>query len=154
MHPPFSLKGFLSSGTPFMRGSSAAWASTHSQISFAVLETWGKGESMSDACLLLVPESIIEIFNNQKMQGGYVKNEWHIFLWAANQKAEELTGSLVVLTSFWSCSSSIFRMSLSDISRAILPWANKVTGSNVTSVTLAHFVCLFAFPNTSKKDYK
>jgi len=150
MHPPFSLKGFLSSGTPFTRGSSAAWASTHSQISFAVLETWGKEEKY----VRYVPFTgtwkhyinkinINEIFNKQKMQGGC--KEWmiHISLGCQiNQKAEELTGSLVFLTSFWSCSSSIFRMSLSDISRAILPWANKVIGSNVKSVILAHvFVC-------------
>lgn len=36
-----------------------------------------------------------------------------------------LTGSLGVETSFFSCSNSILRMSMSDISRAIFPWEGR-----------------------------
>lgn len=36
--PPFSLKGFLSSGTPLIKGSSADWASIKEIISGAVVE--------------------------------------------------------------------------------------------------------------------
>lgn len=39
VQPPFSLKGFLSSGTPFRSGSSPAMDSMYSLISLPVLET-------------------------------------------------------------------------------------------------------------------
>lgn len=49
VQPPFSLKGFLSSGTPFSSGSSPAMDSMYSLISLPVLETC-QGRRHSGGC--------------------------------------------------------------------------------------------------------
>lgn len=100
IQPPLSpLYGFLSSGTPLIRGSLGNRSSTKAMVSAQFAATcWRRRQT-------------------QRSSQTHLKYGGRTFRLPT---AEPLTAVLGVLTSFFSWSSSIFRISLSDISRAIL----------------------------------
>lgn len=129
IQPPLSpLYGFFSSGTPLIRGSFGSCSSTKAIISAQFAATWGSEGRQEQThglkCGYLFP--LIDIFNTMQ-DFGQIKVK---LLWSTldGNKTNPvltadvilLTGVLAVLTSLFSWSSSIFKISLSDISRAIL----------------------------------
>lgn len=112
--PPLSpLYGFFSSGTPLIRGSLGNRSSTKAMVSaqFAAICCSKRSRSKS---------SQAENFGLQA--------------------AQLLTAVLGVLTSFFSWSSSIFRISLSDMSRAIL-----AAGASQTLLSERRMSTMFSF---------